>query len=146
MEEDTQILSVLVKDQFQRRSRISTRINVQTEPRTGSGSGEVLLSPASLSDSDCLLITVLEVTEDSSLNALSAICRPTGSAHCHLPQKCSVPRCLMGALCFVYFSSLPLGIYLLMTARLWVGVALVALVPLTLLALVLYGFCQCLIQ
>lgn len=140
MEEDTQVLSVLIKDQFQR--KLQTRI--QTEARTGSG--EVLLSPASLSDSDCLLITVLEVAEDSSLSALSAICRPAGSAHCHLPQKCSVPRCLMGALCLVFFSSLPLGIYLLMTARLWFGVVLVALVPLTLLALVLYGFCQCLIQ
>lgn len=144
MEEDTHILSVLIKDQFQRKTRVPTRIPVRTDTRTGSG--EVLLSPASLSDSDCLLITVLEVGEDSSLSALSAICRPAGSAHCHLPQKCSIPRCLMGALCLVYFSSLPLGIYLLMTARLWFGVFLVALVPLTLLALVMYGFCQCLIQ
>lgn len=143
MEEDTLVLSVLIKDQFQRKTRIPTKIPVRTETR----SGEVLLSPTSLSDSDCLLITVLDVSEDvdSPLSALSAICRPAGSAPCQL-QKCSVPRCLMGALCLVYFSSLPLGIYLLMTARLWLGVVLVSLVPLTLLALVLYGFCQCLIQ
>lgn len=44
----------------------------------------------------------------------------------------------------VYFSSLPLGIYLLMIGQLWLGVALVSLVPSTLLLLVLYGFCQCL--
>lgn len=144
MEEDTQILSLLIKDQFQRKTRIPTRIPVRTE--TGTGSGEVLLSPASLSDSDCLLVTVLDVTDDStsSLSALSAICRPAGSAPCHLPQKCTAPRCLMGALSLVYCLSLPLGIYLLMTGRLWLGAVLVSLVPLTFLALVLYGFCQCL--
>ncbi|KAJ0049761.1 hypothetical protein NL108_003067 [Boleophthalmus pectinirostris] len=153
MEEDTHILSVLIRDQFQRKTRIPTRIPTRTEPGTESGSGEVLLSPASLSDSDCLLITVLEVTDDPSscLSVLSAIYRPPGSAHSYLPKSHtwtsrSVPRCLLGALCMVYFSSLPLGIYLLMTARLWLGVALVSLVPLTLFALVVYGFCQCLIQ
>ncbi len=47
------------------------------------------------------------------------------SLPCHLPvQKCrawtsrSVPRFLMGFLCLVYFSSLPLGIYLLMIQQL----------------------------
>ncbi|XP_072290109.1 E3 ubiquitin-protein ligase RNF182 [Eucyclogobius newberryi] len=157
MQEDTQILSILIKHQFQRKTRLPTRIparaETRTETRTEAGSGEILLSPASLSDSDCLLISVLEVPEDSSssLSMLSAVCRPPGSAHSYLPKSQSwtsrsVPRCLLGALCMVYFSSLPLGIYLLMTARLWLGVALVSLVPLTLLALVLYGFCQCLIQ
>ncbi|XP_055080688.1 E3 ubiquitin-protein ligase RNF182-like [Periophthalmus magnuspinnatus] len=169
MEEDTHILSVLIRDQFQRKTRIPTRLSARiptqtesgsetrtesgSETRTESGSGEVLLSPTSLSDSDCLLITVLEVPDESSssLSVLSAIYRPPGSAHSYLPKSHtwtsrSVPRCLLGALCMVYFSSLPLGIYLLMTARLWLGVALVSLVPLTLLALVVYGFCQCLIQ
>ncbi|XP_039652452.1 E3 ubiquitin-protein ligase RNF182 isoform X2 [Perca fluviatilis] len=47
------------------------------------------------------------------------------------------------ALTEVYFSSLPLGIYLLMIGRLCLGVAMVSLVPSTLLLLVLYGFCQC---
>lgn len=50
-------------------------------------------------------------------------------------------RCVFGQ---VYFSSLPLGIYLLMIGQLWLGVVLVSLVPSTLLLLVLYGFCQCL--
>ncbi|TNN52321.1 E3 ubiquitin-protein ligase RNF182 [Liparis tanakae] len=73
------------------------------------------------------------------------------SLPCSLPaQKCrawtsrSFPRCLLGALCLVYFSSLPLGIYLLMIGQLVLGVVLVSLVPSTLLLLVLYGFCQCL--
>lgn len=150
MEEDTQILSVLIQDRMQRKPRTRT----QPGSGPGSGSGEVLLSPASLSDSDCLLISVLELPEDSSsssLSVLSAIYSPPSSAHSYLSKsqswtRRSVPRCLLGALCMVYFSSLPLGIYLLMTAHLWTGVALVSLVPLTLLSLVVYGFCQCLIQ
>lgn len=143
MEEDTQILSILTQNQ--------TKRPAQTRAKTGSG--EVLLSPTSLSDSDCLLITVLELPEDSSssLSMLSAIYRPPDSTPCYLPKSHtwtsrSLPRCLLGAFCMVYFSSLPLGIYLLMIGRLWMGVVLVSLVPLTLLALVLYGFCQCLIQ
>ncbi|XP_051804237.1 E3 ubiquitin-protein ligase RNF182 isoform X1 [Acanthochromis polyacanthus] len=109
--------------------------------------------------SDCLVITIMELPEESpssdSLSMLNVVglYRPPSldSLPCNLPaQKCrawtsrSVPRCLLGALCLVYFSSLPLGIYLLMIGQLWLGVVLVSLVPSTLLLLVLYGFCQCL--
>uniref|UniRef100_A0A672ZJP8 E3 ubiquitin-protein ligase RNF182 n=1 Tax=Sphaeramia orbicularis TaxID=375764 RepID=A0A672ZJP8_9TELE len=109
--------------------------------------------------SDCLVITIMELPEESpssdSLSMLNVVglYRPPSldSLPCNLPaQKCrawtsrSFPRCLLGALCLVYFSSLPLGIYLLMIGQLWLGVVLVSLVPSTLLLLVLYGFCQCL--
>lgn len=136
--------------------------------------------------SDCLVITIMELPEESpssdSLSMLNVlgVYRPPSldSLPCNLPaQKCrawtsrSFPRCLLGALCMVstfemcltrnavrrqpvdqsvcvcgqvYFSSLPLGIYLLMIGQLWLGVVLVSLVPSTLLLLVLYGFCQCL--
>uniref|UniRef100_A0A8D3DBI1 E3 ubiquitin-protein ligase RNF182 n=1 Tax=Scophthalmus maximus TaxID=52904 RepID=A0A8D3DBI1_SCOMX len=105
--------------------------------------------------SDCLVITIMELPEESpssqSLSMLNVVglYRPPSldSLPCNLPsQKChtwtsrSFPRCLLG----VYFSSLPLGIYLLMIGQLWLGVVLVSLVPSTLLLLVLYGFCQCL--
>ncbi|XP_075952436.1 E3 ubiquitin-protein ligase RNF182 [Anarhichas minor] len=135
----------------------------------GGGGGEVVLSPNSLTggggvesshrSSDCLVITIMELPEDSpssdSLSMLNVVglYRPPSldSLPCNLPaQKChawtsrSFPRCLLGALCLVYFSSLPLGIYLLMIGQLWLGVVLVSLVPSTLLLLVLYGFCQCL--
>ncbi|KAM7006385.1 LOW QUALITY PROTEIN: E3 ubiquitin-protein ligase RNF182 [Tautogolabrus adspersus] len=138
----------------------------------GGGGGEVVLSPNSLTgkiiqggvdpshrSSDCLVITIMELPEESpssdSLSMLNVVglYRPPSldSLPCNLPaQKCrawtsrSFPRCLLGALCLVYFSSLPLGIYLLMIGQLWLGVALVSLVPSTLLLLVLYGFCQCL--
>uniref|UniRef100_A0A3Q3X5W8 E3 ubiquitin-protein ligase RNF182 n=1 Tax=Mola mola TaxID=94237 RepID=A0A3Q3X5W8_MOLML len=121
-----------------------------------SGAGGADLSHSS---SDCLVITIMELPDDSpssdSLSMLNVLglYRPPSleSLPCDLPpHKCrawtsrSFPRCLLGALCLVYFSSLPLGIYLLMTGQLWLGVVLVSLVPSTLLVLVLYGFCQCL--
>ncbi|KAF7644722.1 hypothetical protein LDENG_00216320 [Lucifuga dentata] len=159
MEDDRHILAVL---------------SCQDRARRGGGGGgggvggAVVLSPNSLSDgaakssnrsSDCLVITIMELPEESpSTNALSMLnvvgvyrAPSLDSLPCNLPaHKChawtshSFPRCLLGALCLVYFSSLPLGIYLLMIGQLWLGVALVSLVPSTLLLLVLYGFCQCL--
>uniref|UniRef100_A0A672FU26 E3 ubiquitin-protein ligase RNF182 n=1 Tax=Salarias fasciatus TaxID=181472 RepID=A0A672FU26_SALFA len=119
----------------------------------GGGGGEVVLSPSGLTgespsashrSSDCLVITIMELPEESpSSDSLSTL----DSLPCRLPaHKCRAwtsrgfPRCLLG----VYFSSLPLGIYLLMIGQLWLGVLLVSLVPSTLLLLVLYGFCQCL--
>ncbi|XP_023264011.1 E3 ubiquitin-protein ligase RNF182-like isoform X1 [Seriola lalandi dorsalis] len=160
MEDDRHILAVL---------------SCQDRARRGGGGagggGEVVLSPTSLTaaagggvetshrSSDCLVITIMELPEESpssdSLSMLNVVglYRPPSldSLPCNLPaQKChtwtsrSFPRCLLGVLCLVYFSSLPLGIYLLMIGQLWLGVVLVSLVPSTLLLLVLYGFCQCL--
>ncbi|XP_029006797.1 E3 ubiquitin-protein ligase RNF182 isoform X2 [Betta splendens] len=142
-------------------------LSCQDRARRGAGGGEVVLSPSSLTggmdsshrSSDCLVITIMELPDETpssdSLSMLNVVglYRPPSldSLPCSLPvQKChtwtsrSFPRCLLGALCLVYFSSLPLGIYLLMISQLWPGVVLVSLVPSTLLLLVLYGFCQCL--
>ncbi|XP_049431772.1 E3 ubiquitin-protein ligase RNF182 [Epinephelus fuscoguttatus] len=157
MEDDRHILAVL-----------SCQDRVRRGGAGGAG-GEVLLSPNGLTggsgmdsshrSSDCLVITIMELPEESpssdSLSMLNVVglYRPPSldSLPCNLPaHKCrawtsrSFPRCLLGALCLVYFSSLPLGIYLLMIGQLWLGVVLVSLVPSTLLLLVLYGFCQCL--
>ncbi|XP_054641388.1 E3 ubiquitin-protein ligase RNF182 [Dunckerocampus dactyliophorus] len=151
MEDDRHILAVL---------------SCQDRARRG-GHGEVVLSPSGLAgadsahrSSDCLVITIMELPDESpsssdSVSMLNVVglYRPPSldSLPCNLPaHKCrawtshSFPRCLLGALCLVYFSSLPLGIYLLMIAHMWLGVVLVSLVPSTLLLLVLYGFCQCL--
>lgn len=94
----------------------------------------------------------MELPEESrsSLSVLNVgLYRPSSldsltNHKCHAWTSRSFPRCLLVALCMVYFSSLPVGIYLLMIGQLWVGVVLVSLVPSTLLLLVLYGFCQCL--
>ncbi|XP_016891975.1 E3 ubiquitin-protein ligase RNF182 isoform X2 [Cynoglossus semilaevis] len=165
MEDDRHILAVLsCQDQLRR-----GRGKGGEGGGGGGGGGEVVRSPAALTSnsvttathrsSDCLVITIMELTEDSpssdSLNTLNVLYRPQSPALDSLPcdpptHKChswtsrSCPRCLLGALCLVYFSSLPLGIYLLMIGQLWMGVVLVSLVPCTLLLLVLYGFCQCL--
>ncbi|TWW61362.1 E3 ubiquitin-protein ligase RNF182 [Takifugu rubripes] len=122
--------------------------------RTGGEGGKALAS--SHCSSDCLLITVMELPDESpssdSLSMLNVVGLYRPPSLDSLPWdlsrlKCryhNLPRCLLGALCLVYFSSLPLGIYLLMIGQLGVGVVLVSLVPFTLLMLVLYGFCQCL--
>ncbi|KAM4587861.1 E3 ubiquitin-protein ligase RNF182 [Odontesthes bonariensis] len=157
MEDDRHILAVLSCQDRARRG----------VPGSAADPG-VVLSPNGLSggaaggsslSSDCLVITIMELPDESpssdSLSVLNVVglYRPPSldSLPCRLPaQKChawtarSLPRCLLGALCLVYFSSLPLGIYLLMIGHLWLGVILVSLVPCTLLLLVLYGFCQCL--
>ncbi|XP_015258772.1 PREDICTED: E3 ubiquitin-protein ligase RNF182-like [Cyprinodon variegatus] len=165
MEDDRHIMAVLsCQDRAQKES-----------VTTGKGEGglEVVLTPTALKggegggtdtshrSSDCLVITIMELPDDSpsseSVSMLNVVglYRPPSldSLPCNLPtQKCrawtsrSFPRCLLGALCMVYFSSLPLGIYLLMVGHLLMGVVLVSLVPSTLLLLVLYGFCQCICQ
>ncbi|KAE8298976.1 Ubiquitin-conjugating enzyme E2 C [Larimichthys crocea] len=133
-------------------------------PKRRGGGGEVVLNPNSLTgggvdpshrSSDCLVITIMELPEESpssdSLSMLNVVglYRPPSldSLPCSLPaHKCrawtsrSFPRSCWG----LSACSLPLGIYLLMIGQLWLGVVLVSLVPSTLLLLVLYGFCQCL--
>uniref|UniRef100_A0A3B3HZY5 E3 ubiquitin-protein ligase RNF182 n=1 Tax=Oryzias latipes TaxID=8090 RepID=A0A3B3HZY5_ORYLA len=122
--------------------------------RGAEGGGET-----SQHSSDCLVITIMELPDDSpssdslSMFNLVGLYRPPSldSLPCNLPahkfhawSSRSFPRCLLGALCLVFFSSLPLGIYLLMVGQLWLGVVLISLVPCTLLLLILYCFCQCL--
>ncbi|KAM9758749.1 LOW QUALITY PROTEIN: E3 ubiquitin-protein ligase RNF182 [Menidia menidia] len=156
MEDDRHILAVLSCQDRAQRGRVEQ-----------SGDPEVVLSPnrlpgageASHHSSDCLVITIMELPDDSpsseSLSMLNVVglyrppsldslpCSRSAQKFYNWPGH-GLPRCLLGALCLVYFSSLPLGIYLLMIGHLWLGVVLVSLVPSTLLLLVLYGFCQCL--
>ncbi|XP_029942625.1 E3 ubiquitin-protein ligase RNF182 [Salarias fasciatus] len=168
MEDDRHILAVLSYQDRARRGGGGGGGEVVLSPSavhpsagagTGTGAGPGGSAEASHRSSDCLVITIMELPEESpssdSLSTLNVVglYRPASldSLPCRLPaHKCRAwtsrgfPRCLLGALCLVYFSSLPLGIYLLMIGQLWLGVLLVSLVPSTLLLLVLYGFCQCL--
>ncbi|XP_043946165.1 E3 ubiquitin-protein ligase RNF182-like [Protopterus annectens] len=117
------------------------------------------LSEQSHSSSDCLIITITELPNEApqpesvSMLNLMRFYRPSSldSLPCHCPvQKCrsctsrTFPRCIIGALCLIYFSSLPLGIYLLMISHLALGIVMVSLVPSTLILCVFCGFCQCL--
>ncbi|XP_035806002.1 regulator of G-protein signaling 9-binding protein-like isoform X2 [Amphiprion ocellaris] len=115
MEDDRHILAVLSGQDRARRGALG-------------GGGEVVLSPSGLTggpaggvdvshrSSDCLVITIMELPEESpssdSLSMLNVVglYRPPSldSLPCNLPaQKCSawtsrsIPRCLLGALCLV---------------------------------------------
>lgn len=131
--------------------------------------GEVVLSPKSFSStspsrdsSNCLVITILEVQRDSqrspSRNASSEVYAEQsldsvsigsdGPADQDVVSKlCNhVPRILVWLLGFLYFGSLPLGIYLLVIQRVTLGIVCVSLVPSSLTVCLVYGFCQCLCQ
>uniref|UniRef100_A0A1A8EUU0 E3 ubiquitin-protein ligase RNF182 n=1 Tax=Nothobranchius korthausae TaxID=1143690 RepID=A0A1A8EUU0_9TELE len=130
---------------------------------------EVVLTPKSLSStspshdsSNCLVITIMEVQRDSqpsqSQNGSSEIYAEhsldsvsigsNGPAnHDSLSKFCNhVPRILVWLLGFLYFGSLPLGIYLLVIQRVTLGIVCVSLVPSSLTVCLVYGFCQCLCQ
>ncbi|XP_028450171.1 E3 ubiquitin-protein ligase RNF182 [Perca flavescens] len=52
-------------------------------------------------------------------------------------------RALVWVLGLLYFSSLPMGVYLLIMQRTTLGMLLVSLVPASLVLIMVYGFCQC---
>ncbi|KAL2090901.1 hypothetical protein ACEWY4_013164 [Coilia grayii] len=169
LKDDSNILAILAYQDQARKSGSITPGEVLLTPNSlsggggggcgaggggGGGSGD-----QSHSSSDCLVITIMEVPAESqssdtmSMLNMVRLYRPPSldSLPCHLPiQKCrmwtsrTIPRFLIGFLCLIYFSSLPLGIYLLMIQQLTLGVILVSLVPSTLVLCVFYGFCQCL--
>ncbi|KAG2461640.1 E3 ubiquitin-protein ligase RNF182 [Erpetoichthys calabaricus] len=156
LQDDSNILAILTYQDKARKSGSTTPAEVVLTPNSLSGGGGVEQSHSS---SDCLVITIMEVpgetppAETMSMLNMVRFYRPPSldSLPCHLPmQKCrswtsrTFPRFIIGILCLIYFSSLPLGIYLLMIQHLTLGVILVSLVPSTLVLCVLYGFCQCL--
>ncbi|KAM8867400.1 E3 ubiquitin-protein ligase RNF182 isoform X1 [Synchiropus splendidus] len=120
---------------------------------------EVLLSPRRLStggddhsSSDCLVLTIVALPESPSCQSVNRL-HLSDPLPCFLPAMKSpswmprtVTRCLLGTLCLVYLCSLPLGIYLLMVGRPAMGVALVSLVPASLLLFIVAGFLRCLHQ
>lgn len=174
LQDDSNILAILTYQDRARKSggSITPGGEVLLTPSSLNGSGGggdgcggdsggdcVTTGEQSHSSSDCLVITIMEVPGESqssdSMSMLNMVrlYRPASLASlpCNMPlQKCSAwtsrnfPSFLIGVLCLVFFSSLPLGIYLLMIQQLTLGVILVSLVPSTLVLCVFYGFCQCL--
>ncbi|XP_062402270.1 E3 ubiquitin-protein ligase RNF182 [Sardina pilchardus] len=159
LKDDSNILAILAYQDQARKSGSVTPGEVLLTPNSLSGGGCGGGGDQSHSSSDCLVITIMEVPGESqssdtmSMLNMVRLYRPPSldSLPCHLPiQKCrmwtsrTIPRFLIGFLCLIYFSSLPLGIYLLMIQQLTLGVILVSLVPSTLVLCVFYGFCQCL--
>lgn len=123
-------------------------------------SPEVLLCPSVLeparSAPDCLVLTLLELPGDGprpeglGLRDVIRLYRPVSLDALPWdgpPPKCpgrAGPHFLLWALCLVYLSSLPFGIYLLLMERRGLGLVLAGLVPCTLLLCVLGSLCQCL--
>ncbi|XP_068614038.1 E3 ubiquitin-protein ligase RNF182-like [Brachionichthys hirsutus] len=147
---------------------IISHLVMQNQSGSADHNGEVVLTPKSFSSSpsqassNCLVITIMEVQRDSqysphqndssdfyaepSLNSDSM--GPNGPSDQDAMSKfCNhVPRILVWLLGFLYFGSLPLGIYLLVIQRVTLGIVCVSLVPSSLTICLVYGFCQCLCQ
>ncbi|XP_015233810.1 PREDICTED: E3 ubiquitin-protein ligase RNF182 [Cyprinodon variegatus] len=108
-----------------------------------------------------VVITIMEPPPVSipTQNLLDSACRgsqnPPGqeslpsSSHTWTMWNCTALFCqtsarvLLWMLGLLYFSSLPMGVYLLIMQRTTVGVLLVSLVPASLIIILIYGFCQC---
>ncbi|KAL4623382.1 E3 ubiquitin-protein ligase RNF182-like [Arapaima gigas] len=131
------------------------------------GSTELLLSPHHLNtlvepfpspSPGCLVITIMESAgpqqdprsppgrqdrRSSSLDSMASM------AHRWTPWNCTVRLCqvlaraLVWLLGLLYFSSLPLGVYLLIMQKTTLGILLVTLVPGSLVMVMIYALCQC---
>lgn len=147
-------------------SNIMSHLAYRDKSASSDLNGEVVLTPKSLSSaspshdsSNCLVITIMEVPRNSrprnesidvyaeqSLDSLSIGSNGTAEQDA-LSKLCNhVPRILVWLLGFLYFGSLPLGIYLLVIQRVTLGIVCVSLVPSSLTVCLVYGFCQCLCQ
>uniref|UniRef100_A0A674C3Z7 E3 ubiquitin-protein ligase RNF182 n=1 Tax=Salmo trutta TaxID=8032 RepID=A0A674C3Z7_SALTR len=73
----------------------------------------------------------------SSLDSMASITQRWAVWNC-------AARALVWVLGLLYFSSLPMGVYLLIMQKTTLGVLLVSLVPASLVMIMVYGFCQCL--
>lgn len=130
--------------------------------------GEILLSPrcltslvgrsasASLSSvcSNYGVVTILGFQEPATAGNYSSSSSDSIASVTHLSTvwNCIMLLCQASAqvlawfLGMVYFSSLPLGVYLLIMHKTTLGALLLGVVPISLLGVMLYGICQCMCQ
>ncbi|XP_067833961.1 E3 ubiquitin-protein ligase RNF182-like [Heptranchias perlo] len=130
---------------------------------------ELALTPANLTNfnepssnsSNCLVITLMELQRDSSptnntstlpiigyyrpssVDSLTSVSCQRATAKCRPCLWKGLPHFLTWILGLFYFSSVPLGIYLLVIQNITLGIIFVSLVPSSLALCVVYGFCQC---
>ncbi|XP_026230687.1 E3 ubiquitin-protein ligase RNF182 [Anabas testudineus] len=79
----------------------------------------------------------------SSLDSMASITHRWTVWNCAALLCQTSARALVWVLGLLYFSSLPMGVYLLIMQRTTLGVLLVSLVPASLVMIMVYGFCQC---
>ncbi|XP_064202922.1 E3 ubiquitin-protein ligase RNF182 [Anguilla rostrata] len=118
-------------------------------------------SPSSRGSPSCLVIAIVEPGQESP--AVSSQAHPAGRTHrspsldsmASIARRWTVWNCasllcqasaraLIWLLGLLYFSSLPLGVYLLIMQKTTLGVLLVSLVPSSLVLIMVYGLSQCL--
>ncbi|CAJ1072956.1 E3 ubiquitin-protein ligase RNF182 [Xyrichtys novacula] len=79
----------------------------------------------------------------SSLDSMASVTQRWTVWNCAALLCQTSARVLVWVLGLLYFSSLPMGVYLLIMQRTTLGVLLVSLVPASLVMIMVYGFCQC---
>nr|XP_015811486.2 E3 ubiquitin-protein ligase RNF182 [Nothobranchius furzeri] len=79
----------------------------------------------------------------SSLDSLASITQRWTVWNCVALLCQTSARVLVWVLGLLYFSSLPMGVYLLIMQRTTAGVLLVSLVPASLVIIMVFGVCQC---
>uniref|UniRef100_A0A7N8XH72 E3 ubiquitin-protein ligase RNF182 n=1 Tax=Mastacembelus armatus TaxID=205130 RepID=A0A7N8XH72_9TELE len=95
-----------------------------------------------------VVITIMEPPpaseyRSSSLDSMASITQRWMVWNCAALLCQTAARVLVWVLGLLYFSSLPMGVYLLIMQRTTLGVLLVSLVPASLIMIMVYGFCQC---
>lgn len=141
-------------------ANIMSHLAMQEKSWSSDHTGEVLLTPKSFSssspspDSSCLVITMTEEQRDSehfprqTLYAEQSLESVSEGSNGHVNQYSAskfchhVPRTLVWLLGFLYFGSLPLGIYLLVLQKVTLGIVSVSLVPTSLTVCLVYEFCS----
>lgn len=78
----------------------------------------------------------------SSLDSMASITQRWTVWNCAALLCQTSARALVWVLGLLYFSSLPMGVYLLIMQRTTLGVLLVSLVPASLIMIMVYGFCD----
>lgn len=79
----------------------------------------------------------------SSLDSMASVTQRWTVWNCAALLCQTSARVLVWVLGLLYFSSLPMGVYLLIMQRTTVGVLMVSLVPASLVLIMVYGLCQC---
>uniref|UniRef100_A0A8C7X9C2 E3 ubiquitin-protein ligase RNF182 n=1 Tax=Oryzias sinensis TaxID=183150 RepID=A0A8C7X9C2_9TELE len=112
---------------------------------------ELLLNPRHLTS--LRVITIMEPPPASavsdhghrspSLDSISSITQQWTFWNCAALLCQTSARVLVWVLGLLYFSSLPMGVYLLILQRTTAGMLLVSLVPSSLVMIIVYGFCHC---
>ncbi|XP_053738225.1 E3 ubiquitin-protein ligase RNF182 [Synchiropus splendidus] len=82
----------------------------------------------------------------SSLDSMASVTQRWTVWNCAALLCQTLARALVWMLGLLYFSSLPMGVYLLIMQRTTIGVLLVSLVPASLIIILVYGLCQCICQ